>query len=81
MTGTIVPSWSIFEVCEAWGVSDRAVAQLVRDGKVGYFRGRKRSIRFYPEHIAQLRELLEVKAQPVPVRLNTRRATPRRRTA
>lgn len=81
MTGTIAPSWSLTEVCEAWGLSDRAVAGLVREGKVGYFRGRKRSIRFYPEHVAQLRELLEVKPQPTPIRLTTRRSTPRRRTA
>lgn len=64
MTAPLDPSISLADFCAAWDVSPRKVTHLVKTGQVGHYRGRKRTIRFLPEHLAQLREVLEVKARP-----------------
>jgi len=63
MTAGLPPSWSKQEIARAWGISPKEIDRLVRDGKVGYYKA-GRSRRFFAEHVGQIREALESRAQP-----------------
>lgn len=77
-------TYSADEVCDAFALTRDALDKLIRDGKVGYYVG-KRAKRFLPEHIQQLRAAIEVKPQPEVDALSligvTRRGVSRRRAS
>lgn len=62
----IPQTWSIDEVSKALGITRDQINALIRDGKVGYYLGKKRSRRFFVDHIAQIRAALEVPASFTP---------------
>lgn len=83
---TLEQSWSAAEICRALDISDRQLTALITGGKVGYYRGKRGTRRFFAEHVEEIRSALEVKAQqPVSTDLSgigaTRGAVARRRSA
>jgi hypothetical protein len=58
------PGVTADQIRDAWGVSRSELDRLVAHGKVGFIRA-GRSRRFLPEHLAQLRALVEVTPKPV----------------
>jgi hypothetical protein len=76
-TPVIEQSYSVEDVCLAWGLSPDRVRLLMRTGAIGYIKaGRGR--RLLAEHVAQLRKLIEVSPVEQPTRITTRRSVPRR---
>jgi hypothetical protein len=56
----IEPSFSIQDVCAAWGTSPDRIRKLMRTGQIGFIKA-GHSRRLLAEHVAQLRDVLEVK--------------------
>lgn len=54
-------SWAREEVTAAFGISEKKLTALIKDGRVGFIVGRNRKPRFMAEHIGQIREAIEVK--------------------
>lgn len=58
---TLDQSYSLADVAAAYGVSEGQIQRLIRAGRVGFIRGARGSKRLLPDHVAQLREAVEVK--------------------
>lgn len=63
MTGeTAYPrSVSLDEASEILGCSTGQIRSLIRERKIGWSKGKRNSFRFFPEHLQQIKEALEVK--------------------
>lgn len=63
-------SWSVQDVSDAWQIPREQIVRMVREGEVGYFKGKRGSFRFFTEHIKQIRDALVFPAsRPVAARV------------
>lgn len=73
------------EVCESLWISDDQLRQLIKDGKVGYYRGKRGARMFTAENVAEIQEALAVRPKAhvtdLTVPGQTARSAARRRTA
>lgn len=54
-------SISIDEAAALLGCSEHQIRQLIRERRVGFTKGKRSSFRFFPEHLEQIKDALEVK--------------------
>lgn len=54
-------SVSMEEACEIFGCSADQILKLIKEGRVGYVKGQRRSRRFFREHLDQIKACLEFK--------------------